>query len=139
MYFLAWPTLCITFRVFMIILLPETSSDWFIYTLFSNFLNMLNIKCICIISWLVNEVVFHPTETFMNLSFILQKLNRKLHLSKVKHSKFNESGQLVTFYLFSIFWGMDIMMKVSLKQCCGLVNKCPSMYRILNLPELKRG
>ncbi|XP_021344622.1 translocating chain-associated membrane protein 1-like, partial [Mizuhopecten yessoensis] len=26
--------------------------------------------------------------------YVLDKLNRKMHLSKVKHSKFNESGQL---------------------------------------------
>ena len=41
-----------------------------------------------------------------------QKLNRKLHLSKVKHSKFNESGQLIAFYLFSVAWGIDVMMRV---------------------------
>uniref|UniRef100_A0A8D0FAA3 Translocation associated membrane protein 2 n=1 Tax=Strix occidentalis caurina TaxID=311401 RepID=A0A8D0FAA3_STROC len=29
------------------------------------------------------------------------KINRRLHLSKVKHSKFNESGQLVAFHLTS--------------------------------------
>nr|CAD7461757.1 unnamed protein product [Timema tahoe] len=41
----------------------------------------------------------------------LEKINRKLHLSKVKHSKFNESGQLVIFYLISILWGGDIMLR----------------------------
>jgi translocating chain-associated membrane protein 1 len=34
----------------------------------------------------------------------LDKLNRKFHLSKVKHAKFNESGQLCVFFLTSIFW-----------------------------------
>uniref|UniRef100_A0A674ET55 Translocating chain-associated membrane protein n=1 Tax=Salmo trutta TaxID=8032 RepID=A0A674ET55_SALTR len=32
--------------------------------------------------------------------YILDKMNRRLHLSKTKHSKFNESGQLAAFYLF---------------------------------------
>ncbi|KAG1666743.1 Translocating chain-associated membrane protein 1-like 1 [Nymphon striatum] len=43
--------------------------------------------------------------------YILDKLNRKLHLSKVKHSKFNESGQLLIFYVISVLWGGDIIFK----------------------------
>ncbi len=43
----------------------------------------------------------------------LQKLNRKMHLSKVKHSKFNESGQLLVFYVVSAVWGTDIIIRVS--------------------------
>ncbi|XP_018612174.1 translocating chain-associated membrane protein 1 [Scleropages formosus] len=41
--------------------------------------------------------------------YILDKMNRRLHLSKTKHSKFNESGQLVAFYLFSFVWGSSIL------------------------------
>ncbi|KAM6404400.1 translocating chain-associated membrane protein 1-like [Rhynochetos jubatus] len=41
--------------------------------------------------------------------YILDKINRCLHLSKPKHSKFNESGQLVFFYLFSFAWGASIL------------------------------
>ncbi|XP_064481004.1 translocating chain-associated membrane protein 1-like isoform X2 [Ornithodoros turicata] len=41
--------------------------------------------------------------------YLLDKLNRKMHLSKVKHSKFNESGQLLIFYLVSLTWGIDII------------------------------
>ncbi|XP_077990033.1 translocating chain-associated membrane protein 1-like 1 isoform X2 [Glandiceps talaboti] len=40
--------------------------------------------------------------------YILDKLNRRMHLSKVKHSKFNESGQLLFFYLVCLGWGADI-------------------------------
>lgn len=40
--------------------------------------------------------------------FFTQKLNRKLHLSRTKTSKFNESGQLLTFYLISAAWGIEI-------------------------------
>lgn len=43
--------------------------------------------------------------------YILDKMNRKLHLSKVKHSKFNESGQLLVFYLASVIWGADILLR----------------------------
>lgn len=43
--------------------------------------------------------------------YLLDKVNRKLHLSKVKHSKFNESGQLLTFYLVSMLWGGHIAMQ----------------------------
>ncbi|NXG35750.1 TR1L1 protein, partial [Dromaius novaehollandiae] len=41
--------------------------------------------------------------------YILDKINRRLHLSKTKHSKFNESGQLAFFYLFSFTWGASIL------------------------------
>lgn len=41
-----------------------------------------------------------------------QKINRKMHFSKTKHSKFNESGQLSAFYLFSCVWGASILISV---------------------------
>uniref|UniRef100_A0AAY5EV10 TLC domain-containing protein n=1 Tax=Electrophorus electricus TaxID=8005 RepID=A0AAY5EV10_ELEEL len=41
--------------------------------------------------------------------YILDKINRRLHLSKTKHSKFNESGQLAVFYLLSFTWGCSIL------------------------------
>ncbi|XP_042656774.1 translocating chain-associated membrane protein 1-like 1 isoform X2 [Tyto alba] len=41
--------------------------------------------------------------------YVLDKINRRLHLSKTKHSKFNESGQLAFFYLFSFIWGASIL------------------------------
>ncbi|XP_033727793.1 translocating chain-associated membrane protein 1-like 1 [Pecten maximus] len=45
--------------------------------------------------------------------YVLDKLNRKMHLSKVKHSKFNESGQLLAFYFASAVWGADIIVRES--------------------------
>lgn len=45
--------------------------------------------------------------------YILDKINRKMHLSKVKHSKFNESGQLFAFYLASAVWGADLIIRES--------------------------
>uniref|UniRef100_A0A8B9PP86 TLC domain-containing protein n=1 Tax=Apteryx owenii TaxID=8824 RepID=A0A8B9PP86_APTOW len=41
--------------------------------------------------------------------YVLDKINRKMHFSKTKHSKFNESGQLSAFYLFSCVWGTSIL------------------------------
>nr|XP_037276126.1 translocating chain-associated membrane protein 1-like 1 [Rhipicephalus microplus] len=43
--------------------------------------------------------------------YLLDKLNRKMHLSKMKHSKFNESGQLLIFCLASFLWGAEIIRK----------------------------
>ena len=43
--------------------------------------------------------------------YILDKLNRRMHLSKVKHSKFNESGQLLAFYATSAVWEADIIIR----------------------------
>ncbi|KAF7236424.1 Translocating chain-associated membrane protein 2 [Varanus komodoensis] len=37
------------------------------------------------------------------------KINRRLHLSKIKHSKFNESGQLVAFHLASMIWCLYVI------------------------------
>ncbi|XP_036293011.1 translocating chain-associated membrane protein 1 isoform X1 [Pipistrellus kuhlii] len=41
--------------------------------------------------------------------YVLDKINRRMHFSKTKHSKFNESGQLSAFYLFSCIWGIFIL------------------------------
>ncbi|XP_074600947.1 translocating chain-associated membrane protein 1 [Brevipalpus obovatus] len=41
--------------------------------------------------------------------YFLDKLNRKMHLSKIKHSKFNESGQLLVFYVMSVIWAIEII------------------------------
>ncbi|EDW82767.1 uncharacterized protein Dwil_GK24971 [Drosophila willistoni] len=43
--------------------------------------------------------------------FVLDKISKKLHLSKFKLSRFNESGQLVTFYLISFLWGSHVALK----------------------------
>lgn len=43
--------------------------------------------------------------------FVLDKISRKLHLSKFKLSLFNESGQLITFYVMSFLWGANVILK----------------------------
>ncbi|ROT68423.1 Translocating chain-associated membrane protein 1-like 1 [Penaeus vannamei] len=45
---------------------------------------------------------------------LLDKVNRRLHLSKTKHSKFNESGQLLIFTAVSAAWGINILVKDNL-------------------------
>lgn len=46
--------------------------------------------------------------------YLLDRLNRKLHLSKTKHSKFNESGQLLLFYVLSVVWAVEIIRRENL-------------------------
>ncbi|XP_030378405.1 translocating chain-associated membrane protein 1-like 1 [Scaptodrosophila lebanonensis] len=43
--------------------------------------------------------------------FVLDKISKKLHLSKFKLTRFNESGQLVAFYLFSFLWGAHVALR----------------------------
>lgn len=42
---------------------------------------------------------------------LLQKITKRLHLSKMKLSKFNESSQLAVFYISSAIWGIDIVVR----------------------------
>ncbi|KAL2721584.1 translocating chain-associated membrane protein 1 [Vespula maculifrons] len=46
--------------------------------------------------------------------YIFDKISKRLHLSKVKIAKFNESSQLILFYLLSFLWGIDIMIRENL-------------------------
>ncbi|KAH8416776.1 hypothetical protein KR222_004078 [Zaprionus bogoriensis] len=43
--------------------------------------------------------------------FVLDKISKKLHLSKFKLARFNESGQLVAFYLLSFVWGAHVALR----------------------------
>merc|ERR1719150_3573023 len=60
--------------------------------------------------YLLISVVMHAIVQ----EYLLDKVNRKLHLSKVKHTKFNESGQLLAFYLVSLVWAGDIVLRENL-------------------------
>lgn len=46
--------------------------------------------------------------------YVLDKINRKLHLSKAKHNKFDESGQLFSFYLVSMMAAGDLIFREQL-------------------------
>jgi len=43
--------------------------------------------------------------------YVLDKISKKLHLSKFKLSRFNESGQLVVFYAMSFIWGLEVIFR----------------------------
>ncbi|OXB68740.1 hypothetical protein ASZ78_012939 [Callipepla squamata] len=62
-----------------------------------------------IIHAIIQEYVLDVQERINNSELSFQKINRKMHFSKTKHSKFNESGQLSAFYLFSCVWGTSIL------------------------------
>lgn len=57
--------------------------------------------------------------------YLLDKVNRKLHLSKIKHAKFNESGQLLSFYLISLFWAGDIIYRENIMSLASLWDGYP--------------
>ncbi|XP_037960233.1 translocating chain-associated membrane protein 1-like 1 [Teleopsis dalmanni] len=42
--------------------------------------------------------------------FVLDKISKKLHLSKFKLGMLNESGQLIAFYLLAFFWGANVVL-----------------------------
>ncbi|KAI4486228.1 hypothetical protein M0802_012441 [Mischocyttarus mexicanus] len=46
--------------------------------------------------------------------YIFDKISKRLHLSKVKLAKFNESCQLIVFYQLSAIWGIDIIIRDNL-------------------------
>jgi len=60
--------------------------------------------------------------------YLLDKVNRKLHLSKIKHAKFNESGQLLSFYIVSLLWAGDIILRENLFSIRLLWEGYPHMY-----------
>jgi len=57
--------------------------------------------------------------------YLLDKVNRKLHLSKIKHAKFDESGQLFSFYLISLFWAGDIIYRENMVNLASLWDVYP--------------
>ncbi|KAG5344900.1 TR1L1 protein, partial [Acromyrmex heyeri] len=44
--------------------------------------------------------------------YIFDKISKRLHLSKVKLSKFNASSQLIVFYALSALWAIDIIIRI---------------------------
>merc|ERR1719233_1131914 len=74
-----------------------------------------------VIFYLLISIVMHA----IIQEYLLDKVNKKLHLSKVKHAKFNESGQLLAFYIVSLFWGGDIIMRENLMNVSALWDGYP--------------
>merc|ERR1712236_103551 len=71
--------------------------------------------------YLLISVVMHA----IIQEYLLDKVNKKLHLSKIKHAKFNESGQLLAFYIVSLFWGGDIILRENLMNVSALWDGYP--------------
>ncbi|CAB1340511.1 unnamed protein product, partial [Coregonus sp. 'balchen'] len=63
--------------------------------------------------------------------YVLDKVNRRLHLSKSKNTKFNESGQLCVFHLVSSMWSLYILITVKffyLTQLAYWLHALPELY-----------
>jgi len=43
--------------------------------------------------------------------YLIEKISKKLHLSKFKLARFNDSCQLLVFYLMSCIWGLDVIIR----------------------------
>ncbi|XP_039604394.1 translocating chain-associated membrane protein 2 [Polypterus senegalus] len=61
--------------------------------------------CFAIVFYIFITLILHAVVQ----EYILDKINRRLHLSKSKHTKFNESGQLSVFHLVSSLWCLYIL------------------------------
>ncbi|XP_072120783.1 translocating chain-associated membrane protein 2 isoform X1 [Mobula birostris] len=61
--------------------------------------------CVTISFYIFITIILHAVVQ----EYALDKLNKRLHLSKVKHSKVNESGHLVVLHLGSSVWGLYII------------------------------
>uniref|UniRef100_A0A672KXF7 Translocating chain-associated membrane protein 2-like n=1 Tax=Sinocyclocheilus grahami TaxID=75366 RepID=A0A672KXF7_SINGR len=61
--------------------------------------------CATVVFYLCITIILHAVVQ----EYVLDKVNRRLHLSKSKNTKFNESGQLCVFYLVSSLWSLYVM------------------------------
>lgn len=63
------------------------------------------LKDLCLlVFYTLTAIIFHAIVQ----EYVLDKLQRKVRLSKTKLNKFNESGQLLAFYVFSAVWALII-------------------------------
>ncbi|XP_056437486.1 translocating chain-associated membrane protein 2 [Gadus chalcogrammus] len=61
--------------------------------------------CATILFYFFIAIILHAVVQ----EYVLDKVNRRLHLSKSKNTKFNESGQLCVFHLVSSVWSLYIL------------------------------
>jgi translocating chain-associated membrane protein 1 len=61
----------------------------------------------CVFFYTLIAVVIHA----LVQEYVLDRFTRKLHLSKIKHSKFNDAGQLLAFSLMTTLWGTHIIQR----------------------------
>ncbi|KAG7461093.1 translocating chain-associated membrane protein 2-like [Megalops cyprinoides] len=62
--------------------------------------------CVTILFYFFITIIIHAVVQ----EYVLDKVNRRLHLSKSKNTKFNESGQLCVFHLVSSVWSLYIIL-----------------------------
>ena len=62
--------------------------------------------CVCVCVCMCVSVCVCVCVTWLDA----QRTVKRLHLSKVKTSKYYDSGCLVVFYMVSVVWGMDIIL-----------------------------
>uniref|UniRef100_A0A665X326 Translocating chain-associated membrane protein n=1 Tax=Echeneis naucrates TaxID=173247 RepID=A0A665X326_ECHNA len=62
--------------------------------------------CATILFYFFIAIILHAVVQ----EYLLDKVNRRLHLSKSKNTKFNESGQLCVFHLVSSVWSFYIVL-----------------------------
>ncbi|XP_072371623.1 translocating chain-associated membrane protein 2-like [Scyliorhinus torazame] len=60
---------------------------------------------VTILFYICITIIFHAVVQ----EYGLDKLNKRLHLSKIKHGKLNESGQLIVLHLTSAIWASVII------------------------------
>uniref|UniRef100_A0A674NXL9 Translocating chain-associated membrane protein n=1 Tax=Takifugu rubripes TaxID=31033 RepID=A0A674NXL9_TAKRU len=65
--------------------------------------------CATVVFYFFIAIIFHAVVQ----EYLLDKVIRRLHLSKSKNTKFNESGQLCVFHLVSSVWSFYILITVS--------------------------
>ena len=81
--------------------------------------DMYNVAFYCLV-WIIIHALLQEyiwevwwsttTQYYCNLdNCSTQRTVKRLHLSKVKTSKYYDSGCLVVFYLVSVVWGLDII------------------------------
>uniref|UniRef100_A0A7N8XZN8 Translocation associated membrane protein 2 n=1 Tax=Mastacembelus armatus TaxID=205130 RepID=A0A7N8XZN8_9TELE len=61
--------------------------------------------CATILFYFFIAIILHAVVQ----EYLLDKVNRRLHLSKSKNTKFNESGQLCVFHFVSSVWSLYIL------------------------------
>ncbi|KAG9509151.1 Translocating chain-associated membrane protein 1-like 1 [Fragariocoptes setiger] len=61
--------------------------------------------------------------------YLIDRVTRKLHLSRIKHAKFHESGQLLAFYVISLIWAIELLRREHLTSLSALWANYPVEHR----------
>jgi len=84
---------------------PKHNITEIVYASESPILYTYGSKDLCLLFfYTITAIIFHA----IIQEYVLDKLMRKVRLSKTKSNKFNESGQLFAFYLLSSLWALSV-------------------------------